>query len=348
MRKRILIITDAHEPQINGVVTTLKGLVDHLKEEHFVRVIHPGMFKTFPMPMYPEIQLAKYPWKMKELIRRYRPKQVHIATEGPLGLYARLYCAWHRIPYTTSYHTNFPEFIEAFTKIPSRFIYPLIRWFHGGASSILVTTETMRTNLEAKGFRNLVVWNRAVDVDLFNPSKRDDALFADLPRPIWMNVGRVSVEKNIPAFLDLDLPGTKVMVGDGPARAALEQRYPDVVWTGAKRGEDLARHFASADVFVFPSLTDTFGLVMIEAMASGVPVAAFPVTGPIDVVKNGVNGDMNTNLREACLNAHMLRTEQVREYVVENHSWESFVAKFLDSLVDIPLEVSKKLRISID
>lgn len=336
MKKRILIVTDAWAPQINGVVTTLDGLFTNLlKDGHDVLIAEPSMFKTFPMPMYPEIQLAKNPWMLKRIIEDYRPQQIHIATEGPLGLYARLYCAKHRLPHTTSYHTNFPEFVKAFTRIPSSFIYPLIRWFHGHASSILVTTETMRRNLEAKGFRNLVVWNRAVDTDRFSPAHHDPSLFSDLPRPIWMNVGRVSVEKNLSAFLDLDLPGTKVIVGDGPAREELERRYPTVVWTGAKRGEDLSRHFASADVFVFPSLTDTFGLVMIEAMASGVPVAAYPVTGPIDIVRNGVNGALDHDLRRACLSAMTVDGDEARQAVIENHSWEAFTATFVDSLVDI-------------
>jgi glycosyltransferase involved in cell wall biosynthesis len=193
----------------------------------------------------------------------------------------------------------------------------------------------MRRNLEAKGFRNLVVWNRAVDTDRFSPAHRDPSLFDDLPRPIWMNVGRVSVEKNIAAFLDLPLPGTKVIVGDGPAREDLERRYPKVVWTGAKRGDDLSAHFAAADVFVFPSLTDTFGLVMIEAMASGDPVAAYPVTGPIDIVRNGVNGALDDDLYRACLHAMTVSGESARQSVIENHSWEAFTATFVDSLVDI-------------
>lgn len=336
MKKRILIVTDAAAPQINGVVTTLDGLLTQLLTQgHDVMMAEPSLFKTTPMPMYPEIRLATNPWQLKAIIRDYRPEQIHIATEGPLGLYARLYCGWHGIPHTTSYHTNFPEFVNAFTRIPTCFIYPLIRWFHGRASSILVTTETMRRNLEAKGFRNLVVWNRAVDTDRFSPDHRDPSLFADLPRPIWMNVGRVSVEKNIAAFLDLDLPGTKVIVGDGPARADLERRYPEVVWTGAKRGDELSAHFASADVFVFPSLTDTFGLVMIEAMASGVPVAAYPVTGPIDVVKNGVNGALDDDLRRASISAMMVNGVDARQHVIENHSWAAFTATFVESLVDI-------------
>lgn len=336
MKKRILIVTDAWSPQINGVVTTLDGLLTQLLiRGHDVLVAEPGMFKNFPMPMYPEIRLAKNPWRLKHIIREYCPEQIHIATEGPLGLYARLYCAKHNLPHTTSYHTNFPEFVNAFTRIPTCFIYPLIRWFHGRASSVLVTTETMRSNLEAKGFRNLVVWNRAVDTEKFSPAHRDPTLFADLPRPIWINVGRVSVEKNIPAFLDLELPGTKVIVGDGPARADLERRYPEAVWTGAKRGKDLAAHFATADFFVFPSLTDTFGLVMIEAMASGVPVAAYPVTGPIDVVVNGVNGALNDDLLQACNDALFVSGDAARQHVIENHSWAAFTATFVDSLVNI-------------
>lgn len=337
MKKRILIVTDAWSPQINGVVTTLTGLVTQLKlQGHDVHIAEPSMFKTFPMAVYPEIRLARNPWKLKKVIKDYRPQQMHIATEGPLGVYARIYCAKHKIPYTTSYHTNFPEFVQAFTKIPARFIYPLIRWFHRDASTILVTTETMRTLLDQKGFKNLVVWSRAVDTELFTDAKKDEDLFRDYPKPIWINVGRVSVEKNLPAFLDLDLPGTKVIVGDGPARKDLEARYKNVLWVGPKRGEELAKYFASANVFVFPSLTDTFGLVMIEAMASGIPVAAFPVTGPVDVVKNDINGILDTNLYDACMRSQNLSPSVIRESVVRDHSWDSFTSRFLDSLVDIP------------
>lgn len=339
--QRIIIVTDAWEPQVNGVVTTLKGLAENLKNKrHTVDLIHPGLFKTIPLPMYPEIRIARNPWKIKEIlthaiVKTAKPTNVHIATEGPLGLFARRYCVKNNIPFTTSYHTNFPEFISEFTKIPTSWIYPVVRWFHKPAKSILVTTKSMRTKLTEQQFENLVVWNRAVDTKLFHPDKTDPLLFEEYEPPIYINVGRVSPEKNLRAFLDLPLPGTKVIVGDGPAMKELKRDYPLVKFVGVKKGEQLAKHFASADVFVFPSLTDTFGLVMIESMACGTPVAAYPVTGPIDVVVNGTNGSMNENLLTACHAAGVVDRDKTRQHVVENHDWDTFAQIFLDTLVDI-------------
>jgi len=258
----------------------------------------------------------------------------YIATEGPIGLYVRNFCERNRIPYTTSYHTNYPEFISAFTKLPAKWFYPFMRFMHKHAKSILVTTESSRKHLEGHGFKNLVVWNRAVDTELFDPKKRTD-IFDEYEHPIWINVGRVSPEKNIEAFLNLPLEGTKVIVGDGPAFSKLSKKYPDVVWTGAKRGEELAQHFASASYFVFPSLTDTFGVVMLEAMASGLPVAAYPVTGPIDVIQDGKNGYMSKDLLEACDKVDGNLTLNPRKYVEEHHTADAFCDIFVDTLVKI-------------
>jgi glycosyltransferase involved in cell wall biosynthesis len=234
------------------------------------------------------------------MLQNQSPDAIHIATEGPLGLAARRYCARAEIPFTTAFHTKFAEYLEAYAMVPTGWTYGLQRWFHGGAQRTLVPTPTVKLELEGRGFSNLIQWVRGVDTDLFRPRPGD---FFGLPRPIFLSVGRVATEKNLEAFLELDLPGSKVVVGDGPARPALERAHPEVHWAGFRVGLDLARHYAGADVFVFPSLTDTYGVVMLEANAAGLPVAAFPVPGPVDVVVNGETGVLNGDLEAACLAA---------------------------------------------
>ena len=334
--KRILIITDAWHPQINGVVTTLSGLSTELGNRgHVVGVIEPSQFRTMALPVYKEIRIVINPWKVAKLIKEFKPDHVHIATEGPLGVAARLYMANRKLRYTTSYHTNFPEFIKEFTGLPARWFYPAIRWFHKSAEAILVTTPSMKTHLESKGFKNLIVWNRAVDTTLFSPAKAQP-LHEDLARPIMINVGRVSPEKNLDAFLSLDLPGTKVIVGSGPELETLSKQYPEVVFVGPKKGEELAAYFASADVFVFPSLTDTFGLVMIESLASGVPVAAYPVTGPVDVITNQNIGCLDSDLSVAITTALQFRDPTAcREHVLAHHTSKQFVSIFLETLTPL-------------
>ncbi|MDY6948146.1 MAG: glycosyltransferase family 1 protein [Pseudomonadota bacterium] len=327
---KIAIVTDAWRPQTNGVVKTLSTTADGLRSlGHVVRIIEPNQFRTFPCPTYPEIRLAWLPYgKLSALLEEFDPDAIHIATEGTLGAAARKWCLRRRFPFTTSYHTQFPEYVRARVPIPLALSYAHLRRFHSAAVRTMVATPAMQRLLESRGFTNIVRWTRGVDVALFKPRSKD---FLDLARPIAMYVGRVAVEKNIEALLALDLPGTKVIVGDGPARAELEAKYPSAKFVGFKFGEELASHVAAADVFVFPSRTDTFGLVLLEAMSCGVPVAAYPVTGPIDVVTQGVTGVLNEDLRAAALAAVRLDPRQCRAYALAN-TWETATRQFLSQL----------------
>jgi glycosyltransferase involved in cell wall biosynthesis len=335
---KIAIVTDAWHPQTNGVVKTLSTTAEGLRSlGHEVAVIEPGRFRTFPCPTYPEIRLSWFPARtLGGLLAEWEPEAIHIATEGPLGAAARSWCLRRRFPFTTSYHTQFPEYLRARAPIPLALSYAHLRRFHSAAVRTLVATATMQRQLEARGFRNIVRWTRGVDVGLFRPRDKD---FLQLPRPIAMYLGRVAVEKNIEAFLRLDLPGTKVVVGDGPARAALEARYPAARFVGYKFGEELAAHLAAADVFVFPSRTDTFGLVLLEAMACGVPVAAYPVAGPIDVVRPNVTGVLDEDLRAAALGALRLDPAQCRSHALD-HTWEAATRQFLSHLASRPVSAA--------
>ncbi len=265
---------------------------------------------------------------MARLIRAFRPSAIHISTEGPLGIAARKFCMKHGLPFTTAFHTRFPEYVEARTKIPARYTNLIMKWFHKPSRAIMTATKSLRDELRAQGFDNVVTWTRGIDTDLFHPREK---LFQDLPRPLFMYVGRVAVEKNIKAFLDLDLPGSQVVVGDGPQLEQLKKEYEDATFVGMKEGDELAAHYASADVFVFPSLTDTFGLVLLEALASGVPVAAYPVTGPKDVIGDAPVGKLDTDLKSACLEALKADPVTCREYAL-NFSWDACTHMFLDNL----------------
>ncbi len=330
---RICIVTDAWHPQTNGVVRTLnttRGVL--LEQGHEVRVIEPGMFRNFPCPTYPEIRLAWRPSKLLNTeLTAFRPDYVHIATEGPLGMAARKCCLQRGWPYTTSYHTQFPEYLRARAPVPLSISYAWLRRFHGAAARTLVATPSMQQQLESRGFSNLARWSRGVDVELFHPERR---MLLELPRPISLYLGRVSVEKNIEEFLKLDMPGTKLVVGDGPSREELQRKYPQVVFVGYKYGEELAAHVAAADVFVFPSRTDTFGLVLLEAMACGVPVAAYPVTGPIDVVNHGVTGLLSEDLRAATLGALQMNRHACRDHALQ-YTWEKATGQFYGNLARI-------------
>lgn len=327
---RILVATDAWTPQINGVVVTLQNTLRELElAGHAVEVVGPDRFVSIPCPTYPEIRLALNPTRgLAKTLAGFLPDAVHIATEGPIGLAMRKLCVRDKIPFTTSYHTRFPEYVHARTRLPVAISYAWLRHFHAPAEAVMVATAAIHEDLARRGFARLVRWARGVDTTLFRPGPPTPN---DWQRPAFMYVGRVAVEKNIGAFLSLDLPGTKVVVGDGPQRAALERRYADAVFTGAKVGEELAAHFRSADVFVFPSRTDTFGLVMLEAMASGTPVAAYPVPGPLDVVRQGESGMLDDDLRAAALAALELDRETVRRYAVD-YSWQRATAEFLAHL----------------
>ena len=329
--ERVMIVTDAWAPQVNGVVRTLQILGQDLSDlGHEVRYATPEGRFTLPMPTYPEIRLALFPRKSLEaMIHQFDPTAIHIATEGTLGMSARAVCIARKIPFTTSFHTRFPEYVKArFPFIPINAVYAFLRWFHGPAETMMVATPALLQEMESHGFTNLSIWSRGVDVEMFRPIP-DAAL--PFPKPIWLYVGRVAVEKNLEAFLSLDLPGTKVVVGDGPTRAALAGKYPDAKFVGPKTGEDLVRHYAASDVFVFPSKTDTFGLVMLEALACGVPVAAFPVQGPNDVIGGAPAGVLDNDLRAACLKALQIPRQTARAFAL-TRSWRACTEQFLANL----------------
>ncbi len=336
---RILLVTDAWAPQVNGVVMTLRNTVAWLERwGHDVHVLSPEGFRTFPMPTYPEIPLAILPGReVARRIREFDPDAIHIATEGPLGGAARAYCLKHGHAFTTAYHTCFPEYVKPRFGVPLAWTYAWLRRFHGRSSAIFVATAAIRALLEQRGFSNIVEWSRGVDVDLFRPAHERPT---DLRRPVFLFVGRVAIEKNIAAFLALDLPGTKVVVGDGPQRQELERRFPDALFVGMKTGADLVSYFQRADVFVFPSRTDTFGLVLLEAMACGTPVAAYPVRGPIDVVKDPAVGVLDSDLGAAAMGALSLDRDKVRRYA-ERYSWEHCSRQFLSNLVPARVRESR-------
>jgi len=334
---KILLVTDAWHPQVNGVVRTLDKTMTQLRERgHDVEVIAPsdGYF-TMPLPTYPDIRLAPFAYRdVKRRMIEFEPEAIHIATEGPLGQMAKFLCHKWAIPFTTSYHTKFPEYIKArIPFIPLSWSYRFVRGFHNAGGRTMVTTLSMVDFLTDRGFTKLAPWARGVDTVLFNPDKKNapEDVYAGLARPIWVNVGRVAVEKNLKAFLDLELPGTKVIVGDGPQLAELKRNYPAVTFTGAKYKTELARHFADADVFVFPSKTDTFGLVIIEAMASGLPVAAYPVSGPIDIIPGSNAGIVDENLAIACQDAIKLNPEDTITHA-KSYSWEAVTDVFFELL----------------
>jgi glycosyltransferase involved in cell wall biosynthesis len=339
---RILLATDAWEPQVNGVVRTLTRTLAELRAMgHEIEVISPDQFRSVPLPTYSEIQLAIGAYgPTQEKFKSFEPEAIHIATEGPIGLAARRICLEWQLPFTTSYHTRFPEYISARVPVPLSAGYAYMRWFHGPSGRIMVATPTMRAELEAHGFRNISPWSRGVDLELFRPRQAGDPdVFEGLPRPIFLNVGRVAVEKNIEAFAELKLPGTKVVVGDGPQRAELEKKHPEVVFAGAKFGSELAAHFACADVFVFPSLTDTFGLVILEAMATGTPVAGFSAPGPIDIIPGSDAGALapgkSGGLAEAAVACLDLDRKTVRAFA-ERYSWRACAEEFLHNLQPYP------------
>jgi glycosyltransferase involved in cell wall biosynthesis len=326
---RILIATDAWWPQVNGVVSTLERMTQAAAEfgAKFEFLTSQGMW-TAPMPTYPDIRVAiATPWRINRRIEEAAPDHIHIATEGPIGWLARRYCVKNKLLFTTSYHTRFPEYIAARTGFPERLTYEGLRRFHAPSAAVMAPTRTIGDDLTRRGFERVRLWSRGVNHALFRP--RGEPVF-DLPRPIFLYVGRVAVEKNLEALLGLDLPGSMVIVGDGPARAPLHRRFPRAHFLGARHGEALAQTYASADVFVFPSRTDTFGIVLIEAMASGLPVAAFPVPGPIDVVGPGA-GVLDEDLRAACLKALTIPREAAREYSMR-YTWRESARQFLDNI----------------
>jgi 1,2-diacylglycerol 3-alpha-glucosyltransferase/glucuronosyltransferase len=327
---RILIATDAWRPQVNGVVHSLEQMsAAASKQGALCEFLTPQGFATLPLPTYPDIRLALATRRAAaRRIEKIAPDHIHIATEGPIGLATRRYCRAVGRVFTTSYHTRFPEYIRARAPVPPRITYALLRWFHGAAAAVMAPTPTMRDELSRRGFARVKIWSRGVDHELFRP-RTGSAL--DLPRPIFLYVGRVAVEKNLSALLDLDLPGSTVIVGDGPARPALQRDYPKAHFLGARSGERLAEIYTSADVFVFPSRTDTFGIVLIEALASGLPVAAFPVPGPLDVIGDSGAGALSEDLRGACLSALEIPREKAREHSLQ-FTWAESARQFLANI----------------
>lgn len=319
---KILVVSDTWHPQVNGVVRTLSSVATCLvKFGYQVEFVTPDQFLTMPHPAYPEIRLALNTWpRLGRMVGRMRPDYIFIATEGPLGIAARTYCVRHRLHFTTSFTANFPKYARQYFLVPENWTFAWLRWFHAPADSVLVAASSMREELAERGFSNLQSWSRGVDADLFKP--QSEPAFNGLRRPIWLYVGRIAAEKNLDAFLSMDIEGTKVLVGAGPATKKLRRRYADVVFVAEKHGEELARHYSDADVFVFPSKTDTFGIVMIEALASGTPVAAYPVTGPVDVITSDKVGMLCDDLRKAAVDALGLSGNDCRDYALQ-YTWES-------------------------
>jgi len=324
---KVLVATDAWRPQVNGVVRTLNSLARAAAKLGVeIDFLTPDGFWTFPVPTYPGLRLAlPRRRRIAERIEAAKPDAIHVATEGPMGHAVRAYCLRVGRPFSTSYTTRFPEYISARSPIPAGWIYNVLRRFHAAAAVTMVATPSLMTELGERGFGNLGMWTRGVDVELFRP---DRAIDLDFPRPIFMTVGRVAVEKNLPAFLSLDLPGTKVVIGAGPQEEELKRRYPSAKFLGQLDNGILAAHLAAADVFVFPSRTDTFGIVQLEALASGVPIAAFPVTGPKDVIENNPIGVLDEDLRVACMQALWISREACREFALR-YSWENSARQFI-------------------
>jgi glycosyltransferase involved in cell wall biosynthesis len=325
-----MIVTDAWEPQVNGVVRTLKNTRAELEAiGHQVDCLTPLEFRTVPCPTYPDIRLSLLPdRRVSARLDDFNPDALHLSTEGPLGLAARKWAMERRHPFTTAYHTRFPEYVHARTRIPLAWTYAYLRWFHGPSRAILAPTPVVKHDLEKWGFANVRVWSRGVDHQIFHP--RNVNRLRTKP-PIFLYVGRVAVEKNIQAFLELDLPGSKWVAGEGPAFEGLKRRFPEVNYLGVLNQHELAEVYASADVFVFPSKTDTFGLVLLEALACGLPVAAYPVTGPLDVIGDSNAGALHEDLRTACLNALELKRENAVTHA-QRFSWRSASEQFISYL----------------
>ena len=332
---RILIATDAWHPQVNGVVRTLDATTRTLRDfGHAVEVVEPSAYPTAAVPFYPEIRLAAArPDRLTDRVKRFRPDHVHIATEGPLGLLVRRICRVAGWRFTTSYHTRFPEYLRTLARVPEPVGYAALRRFHDPAAAMMVATPSLEKELKARGFRPPIRrWSRGVDLTLFKPRPREESAW---PRPVLLYVGRVSAEKGIDDFLRLDGPGTKVVVGDGPARAGLERRYPGAKFLGYLKGEALAECYANADVFVFPSRTDTFGVVLIEALACGLPAAAYPVTGPIDIITDDRCGALDENLGTAVERALRFGDRAACAEVGRTYTWDNCTRQFLANLVPV-------------
>lgn len=327
---KVLIVTDAWKPQVNGVVRTLEATKKQLiKKGHEVKLVTPDGQRVIPCPTYNEISLTLSPSKViKESLECFSPDIIHIATEGPLGWAGRRYCKKNNFKFTTSFHTRFPEYIYARTKVPTRLTYKVLQRFHSLAKQVMVTTTSMERKLKGVGFNNLIKWSRGVDTDFFKPQRR--TFSSNKPKLLY--VGRVAIEKNLEAFLDMSIDAIKIVVGDGPQLNYLKTKYPEVLFTGSKFGEDLVYYYSMADAFVFPSRTDTFGLVMLEALACGTPVAAYPVEGPIDVIQSSDIGCLDKDLKKATLLALRKSRKGCRDYALE-FSWDKCTDQFFNNLM---------------
>lgn len=331
---RIVIATDAWKPQLNGVVRTLETLGDILTElGNEVLYITPNGFRSVPLPSYPEIRLSLMPnRKVAKLINEFQPDAIHIATEGPIGRATRRFCKRRGYPFTTSFHTRFAEYANERWKVPTTWGYAVLKDFHKDGSTMMVATPGLMEELKERGFSNMKLWTRGVDLEQFQPGDR--SFLDQYERPIFLYVGRLAVEKSIEDFIELDLPGTKLIVGEGPQRQELEERYKDAVFAGPRYGDDLTKYYQGSDVFVFPSRTDTFGLVNVEALACGVPVAAYPVRGPLEILDGAPAGcgALNEDLRQACLDAYENRDPEACRRWAENFSWEAASRQFIANL----------------
>ena len=322
---KILIATDAWTPQVNGVVTTLTSLVSKLSKNHEVKVIEPSLFTSLPIPVYPEIRASIDVFNSKKILKDFQPDAIHISTEGPIGIYLRNYLVRKRIPFTTAVHTKFPDYLKDLMGLPTSITNEFLKWFHSGAVRTLVNTPSHQRELESIGIQNLKIWNRAIDKSVFRPILLEEV------DPYYLYVGRVSKEKNLEAFFRLDLDLPKVVVGEGPQLKEYKKKFPDVNFIGYKFGDELAEIYSNARVKVFPSLTDTFGLVMLEANACGTPVAAYPVTGPIDVISSGLNGYYDQDLKNAIEKASSVDRTSCFEFA-DQYSWDNVAKQFLDTL----------------
>ena len=330
---RFALVSDAWKPQVNGVARTLGALYEGLTATgHEVFPLTPDLFRTAPCPTDRQVRLAVGARsRLTRLLEALAPDAIHIATEGPLGLAARRYCIKQALRFTTAFHTKYPEYMSARFGVPMALTYAVLRRFHHRSSAIMVPTETVRRELAARGFRHLALWTRGVDTALFRPGS---APAVHLSRPVFLCVSRVAAEKNLPAFLDLELPGSKLVVGDGHLLPEMKRRYPNVQFVGCQQGEALVRHYASADVFVLPSRTETFGLVLLEALACGLPVAALPVPGPLDVIADSRAGVLDWDLRAAAISALSIPREICRSRA-ERFNWQTSIEQFLSHVVPV-------------
>lgn len=331
---KIIIATDAWKPQLNGVVRTLDTLGRILtKFGNEVRYITPNEFKSVPLPSYSEIRLSLMPnRKVAKIINEFQPDAIHIATEGPIGRATRRFCKRRGYPYTTSFHTRFAEYANERWKVPTTWGYAVLRDFHKDGETMMVATPGLVEELEERGFGDMKLWARGVDLDQFQPGDR--SLLDIHERPVFLYVGRLAVEKSIEDFLEADLPGTKVIVGEGPQREELEEKYKDAVFVGSKFGDELTQYYQAADVFVFPSRTDTFGLVNVEALACGVPVAAYPVRGPLEILDGAPVGcgALDEDLTKACMTAYENRDPAACREWAERFSWDAATRQFITNL----------------